>query len=92
VTHAAAKTGPHAQSTRAKAMVSWAHILKALAASEAAEDRLLAKRISGFVQGTPYLQEQLKDRARNVQPARPQPRQQPAPDLKVDRAGPDASR
>ncbi|MEO6280898.1 relaxase/mobilization nuclease domain-containing protein [Roseateles sp.] len=86
------KVGPAYRDSRSQAMAGWAHIMKALAGSEAADDRKLAAQIAGFVKGTPFLQEQIKDRAREVQPARPAPRQQSAPDLKVARAGPDFSR
>jgi hypothetical protein len=42
---------------RADAMVSWGHILEALAASEVDGDRALAKRISSFVRGTSVFKE-----------------------------------
>jgi hypothetical protein len=42
---------------RADAMVCWAHILEALAASEVERDRALAKRISSFVRGSPVFKE-----------------------------------
>lgn len=42
---------------RAQAMLSWAHILNALAASEVDGDRELAKRISSFVRGTSVFKE-----------------------------------
>ncbi|MFG6490513.1 relaxase/mobilization nuclease domain-containing protein [Roseateles sp. BYS78W] len=48
----AAKAMRPASRGRAEAMLSWGHILKVLAASDAAEDRELAKRISGFVRSS----------------------------------------
>lgn len=47
-----AKAATRVSRGRADAMVSWAHILKALAASEVAGDSELAQRLSKFVRGT----------------------------------------
>ncbi|MFG6428855.1 relaxase/mobilization nuclease domain-containing protein [Pelomonas parva] len=54
----AMKTGRAGTLSRADAMVSWAHIMKALAASEVAEDRQLAERVAAFVRGTTFVREQ----------------------------------
>ena len=55
----ATKTGRVSTLRRAEAMVSWAHIMKALTASEVAEDRKLAERIGSFVRGTAFVLEHL---------------------------------
>jgi hypothetical protein len=47
----------------AEAMVSWAHILKALSASEVGGDRELAQRIGKFVRGTSAFKEAARRRA-----------------------------
>lgn len=54
------KSGPAHDASRSEAMVSWAHIMKALAQSEIAQDRELAARIGTFVQGMPFLQQQIE--------------------------------
>lgn len=54
---AAAKTGKAAHRSRADAMVSWAHILKALATSEQEADRELAKQVDTFVRAAPFVRE-----------------------------------
>jgi hypothetical protein len=59
---AATKTGRAGTLSRADAMVSWAHIMKALAASEVAEDRQLAERVASFVRGTTFVREQFGQR------------------------------
>jgi hypothetical protein len=56
---AAMKTGRAGTLSRADAMASWAHIMKALAASDVAEDRQLAERVGFFVRGTTFVREQL---------------------------------
>jgi hypothetical protein len=58
VASAATKTGRSSVVSRADAMRSWAHIMKALAASEVAEDRQLAERVGAFVRGTTFVREQ----------------------------------
>jgi hypothetical protein len=60
----ATKTGRSGTLSRADAMVSWAHIMKALAASEVAGDRELAERIASFVRATTLVREQLGQRSR----------------------------
>ena len=52
---AAAKTGQRHWDSRAEAMKGWAHIIKALVASESAEDRKLAERVARFVQSCALL-------------------------------------
>jgi len=56
---AAAKTGNPAHRSRAEAMVSWAHILKALAASEQEDDRKLAQQVGAFVRDVPFVRERV---------------------------------
>jgi hypothetical protein len=58
VASVAMKTGRAGTLSRADAMVSWAHIMKALAASEVAEDRQLAERVGAFVRGTTFVRAQ----------------------------------
>lgn len=60
---AAATPGPRTSRGSANAMVSWAHILKALAASEVDADRGLAKRIGAFVRGSTVFKEASRRRA-----------------------------
>ncbi|MFG6439056.1 relaxase/mobilization nuclease domain-containing protein [Roseateles sp. LKC17W] len=52
------KAGRAATLSRADARVSWAHIMKALAASEVAGGHELAERIASFVRGTTFVREQ----------------------------------
>lgn len=59
---AMAKGEPVASRGRADAMVSWAHILKALAASELDGDRQLAKRISSYVRDSTVFKETMRRR------------------------------
>jgi len=54
---AATKAGRAGTQSRADAMVSWAHIMKALAASEVTGDRELAERIASFVRSTTFVRE-----------------------------------
>ncbi|MBV8037246.1 conjugal transfer protein TraS [Roseateles sp.] len=54
---ATAKSRPPASRGGVDAMVGWAHILKALAASEVDADRELAKRISGFIRDSSVFRE-----------------------------------
>jgi hypothetical protein len=51
------KAGDKARGSRAQAMVSWAHIARALADSEASSDRELAKHVAAFIRGTPYVRQ-----------------------------------
>ncbi|HEY0956647.1 MAG TPA: conjugal transfer protein TraS [Roseateles sp.] len=55
--HAMAKAKPQGSRGHADAMVSWAHIVEALAESEVDGDRELAERISSFVRGTSVFKE-----------------------------------
>ncbi|MEO6277360.1 relaxase/mobilization nuclease domain-containing protein [Roseateles sp.] len=92
VTHAATKTGPQAQSSRAEAMVSWAHILKALAASEVAEDRLLAKQLRSFVHGGPFVQERVRHQRSDLQRGIETPLRRAVPEMQPGRSDVDRSR
>ena len=56
------KTGGAARSSRADAMRSWAHILKALSTSGHPEDRQLSRAVASFVQRAPFVQEQFTGR------------------------------
>jgi hypothetical protein len=58
-----ARVGSQASRGGAAAMVSWAHIVKALANSKADADRELAKRIGKFVRGTSVFSEASRRRA-----------------------------
>lgn len=53
----APRAGPGTSRRRADAMLSWAHILKALSASEAASDRELAKRVGSFIRDSSTFKE-----------------------------------
>lgn len=44
-----AKAGPHTTRGRAEAVISWGHIMRALARSETAEDHRLSEGVSAFV-------------------------------------------
>ena len=77
------KSEPAHDASRSKAMLSWAHIMKALAQSEAPEDRELAARIGGFVRSTPFLKQQIGQR--RLTPEQGQLRQEPLPGVQVDR-------
>jgi len=81
----AMKTGRAVTLSRADAMASWAHIMKALAASEVAGDRQLAERIGSFVRGMPFVREQMGQRQRDAQHAGPQFRQQTLPGRETDK-------
>jgi hypothetical protein len=49
-----AKSGPRFERNRAEAIVAWAHVIRALAHSDVAEDRVLAQRIDRYVRSTPF--------------------------------------
>ena len=89
----AAKTGPRQRESRAEAMKGWAHIIKALVASESPEDRKLAERVAGFVKAAPFFKEVVRQRQRE---AAVTPRQQPGPQQQprkaTDRPGPELER
>jgi hypothetical protein len=82
----AMKTGRAGTLSRADAMVSWAHIMRALAASEVAGDHELAERIASFVRGTTFVREQLGQRSRVPSQPGLSPNQLPLP--WVDRSRP----
>jgi Relaxase/Mobilisation nuclease domain len=67
---AATKNGRVATLRRADAMVCWAHIMKALAASDLQDDRQLAERIGSFVRGTPFVQDQWDQASRQRHPTK----------------------
>jgi len=54
---ATARADSQASRAGADAMVSWAHILKALAASDVERDRELARRIGSFVRSSPVFKQ-----------------------------------
>ena len=85
------KTGLKQADSRLRAAVSWAHILKALAASESVDDRKLAERVAQFVQEMPAVRELLRQRQYHLQPERQQ-QQQPPRDRQVGKAEPGISR
>jgi hypothetical protein len=90
---AATTTGQHHWDSRAKAMEGWAYIIKALVASDSAEDRKLAERVARFVKAAPFVQEVVRQRQRVAAVA---PRQQPVPTAlqrkPMDRPGPELER
>ena len=93
----AEKTGQRAWGSRADAMKGWAHIIKALTASEIPEDRKLAERVAHFVQRTPFFQKTVRQRQRDAAFARqqqPNSQRQPRPlhGKVIDRLGPDLER
>ena len=96
-TGAAEKTGQRYRDSRADAMKGWAHIIRALTASESPEDRKLAEHVARFVQRAPFFQEIVRQRQRE---AAVTPRQQPGPQLQqqpqhrkaIDRPGPELER
>ena len=92
-TGSAAKNGQRHWDSRAEAMKGWAHIIKALVASESPEDRELAKRVAHFVQATPFVKETVHQRQREAAFApRQQPGMQPQPRKAMDRPGPELER
>jgi hypothetical protein len=72
----ATKVGGRSWVSRAEAMRSWAHIIRALDQSGTAEDRNLAERVAAFVRDAPIFREQVKQRAQ-ARPLELQPREQP---------------
>ena len=72
----ATKAGQRHWDSRADAVKGWAHIIKALAASESPDDRKLAERVVNFVRGSPFVLEQMHQRQRRAAVA---PRQQQSP-------------
>ena len=74
-------------------MKGWAHIIKALVASESPEDRELTERVARFVQATPFFKETVRQRQREAALApRQQPGMQPQPRKAIDRPGPELER
>lgn len=65
-TKPATKTGEAFARNGAEAMQSWAHLIKALAVSESAEDRQLATDIAVFVRSTPFYREAVRRRERQT--------------------------
>ncbi|XHS79316.1 relaxase/mobilization nuclease domain-containing protein [Burkholderiaceae bacterium UC74_6] len=63
---------------RADATLSWAHIVRALAASDAPKDRELAQRIRTFLRDTYFVRQRLLDRGRVLEEPRTAASQQPA--------------
>jgi len=63
-TQGATKAGQRYLDNRAGAMEGWAHIMKALAASDSPNDRQLAERVASFVRTSPFIQERLPQRQR----------------------------
>ncbi|MDP1535327.1 MAG: conjugal transfer protein TraS, partial [Rubrivivax sp.] len=94
----ATKSGQRHWDSRADAMVGWAHITKALAASDSLDDRKLAEHVARFLQRAPFVQEALRQRQREAAVAprqRPdlQPRQRTSQDRTIpDRPGPEIER
>ena len=92
-TGAGTKTGKHYWASGAGAFEGWAHIIKALAASDRPDDRKLAERVVAFVRGSPFVREQMGARQgpARVADKRP-PTRQPQPDAPRLRAGPEIER
>lgn len=82
---AAAKTGKPAQRSRAEAMVSWAHILKALANSHHERDRKLAQQVDAFVRGMPLVRDRVSTERLAGQQGGNQTPQQTLPGLRSRR-------
>ncbi|MGM9482944.1 relaxase/mobilization nuclease domain-containing protein [Roseateles sp. NT4] len=61
------KTARASQDSRLDAMLSWAHLMKALAGSEIAEDRTLAKQIGVFIRSAPFMKERARQRTASAQ-------------------------
>jgi urease beta subunit len=92
---AATKTGARQWESRAEAMRGWAHIMKALSASEDPDDRKLAQEVADFVRAAPFVKEVARQRQRQVEIAPRQqarPELQPEPQRHVVRPGPDRER
>jgi hypothetical protein len=91
-TGSATKSGQRYWDSRADAMTGWAHIIKALAASDSSEDRALAEHVARFVRGAPFMREALRQRQREVLAPTKQPGSLP-PQRKIpDRPGPEMER
>jgi hypothetical protein len=92
------KSGERYNASRGGALEAWSNIVKALNASEHAQDRKLAEDISGFMRESPFVQQFLRERQRQATvasrqrpgPQRPSPQQQP--DLSRERRGPEMER
>jgi hypothetical protein len=91
--HPATKSVQRHWDSRAEAMSGWAHITKALAASDSPDDRALAEHVARFLRGAPFVREALRQRRRETAKA---PRQQPGvqpPQRNIpDRPGPEMAR
>jgi hypothetical protein len=84
----ATKTGRPYFESRTEAMTSLAHIMKALASSEIADDRRLAERIGAFLESAPFVREQI----RRAAPTRTRAAQQSLPGVTINRSDRDVSR
>lgn len=93
-TKVAAKAGQRYRDSRAGAMTGWAHIMKALSASESPDDRELAKRVASFVRASPFIQERLLSQRQRwgSEVVRQQPRPQRQDRAANGRAGSDLER
>ncbi|MCE4538524.1 conjugal transfer protein TraS [Pelomonas sp. P7] len=87
-----AKAEPRASRGGADAMVSWAHILKALAASEIDGDRELAERIGSFVRGSSVFKEAARRRLGQEVPVTREPVKVPRHDVSKGRPDPKLER
>jgi len=88
----ASKTGSKQANSRSMAAQSWAHILKALAASELAEDRKLADCVAEFVKDVPAVWERLGQEQRERALERQRLQRQMPNDRNVGKASPDIRR
>ena len=60
------KTGPDYLKSRGEAALAWAHIMKALEASESAEDRWLAEHIAAYIRTSPFYMDVVAARERQT--------------------------
>jgi len=88
----ASKTGSKQANSRSMAAQSWAHILKALAASELAEDRKLADRVAEFVKDMPAVSERLGQGKREAQVERRPSRRQMIVERQIEGSQADVKR
>jgi len=88
------KTGKQYWASRAGAVEGWAHIIKALAASERPDDRELAEHVAAFVRAIPFVQEQVRLRQgpTPVREIRQAPRRQAEPSVPMVRPEPEIER
>jgi len=69
----ALKGGASYRSSRFGALEAWAHIAKALESSASPDDRRLAASITRHVRDSPFFQEEVQRRSREVAPSRNEP-------------------